>query len=234
MRLGRSRHGVRGLFQPRRTASRPPPRATCCSSRSTRSARIVSAATAAATSRRRPRSAGRRRGARARRDGPRAAHPAVARLALHRPLSRGARIRDNIAPRSPRMCRRWRRSCRRGFQDGALVSSIVLSAQSGLNRGFGTYSARFEAGADDARFLTRSNAAVRTRSPTRSAGCGKQDLGVSRVCISTSRMIHTSRRSPTCRGATAGRMTARSRGPTSSSDGCSARSNPLAPLRRPS
>ena len=40
-----------------------------------------------------------------------------------------------------------------GFRTGAFVSSIVLSAQSGLNRGFGTYSARFEAGADDARFL---------------------------------------------------------------------------------
>src|SRR6185295_9790079 len=33
------------------------------------------------------------------------------------------------------------------------VSSIVLSAQSGLARGFDTYSAKFEAGADDARFL---------------------------------------------------------------------------------
>jgi arylsulfatase A-like enzyme/Flp pilus assembly protein TadD len=40
-----------------------------------------------------------------------------------------------------------------GFRTGAFVSSIVLSAQSGLNRGFSTYEARFETGADDARFL---------------------------------------------------------------------------------
>ena len=82
----------------------PSPRATCCSSRSTRSARIASAATAAGTSRRRPRSAGRRRGACARRDGPRAAHPAVARLALHRPLSRGTRDTRQHRPRARRGC----------------------------------------------------------------------------------------------------------------------------------
>jgi arylsulfatase A-like enzyme/Flp pilus assembly protein TadD len=40
-----------------------------------------------------------------------------------------------------------------GFRTGAFVSSIVLSSQSGLARGFDTYSDRFEAGGDDARFL---------------------------------------------------------------------------------
>ena len=41
----------------------------------------------------------------------------------------------------------------RGFRTGAFVSSIVLSRQSGLDRGFLTYSDRFEAEGDDARFL---------------------------------------------------------------------------------
>jgi arylsulfatase A-like enzyme/Flp pilus assembly protein TadD len=40
-----------------------------------------------------------------------------------------------------------------GFQTAAFVSSIVLSRQSGLHRGFDAYSDRFEAGGDDARFL---------------------------------------------------------------------------------
>jgi arylsulfatase A-like enzyme len=40
-----------------------------------------------------------------------------------------------------------------GFRTGAFVSSIVLSRQSGLQRGFDTYSDAFDAGADDARFL---------------------------------------------------------------------------------
>jgi choline-sulfatase len=63
-------------------------------------------------------------------------------------------IRDNIAPTLaedvPTLATILSSA---GFRTGAFVSSIVLSAQSGLNRGFGTYSARFEAGADDARFL---------------------------------------------------------------------------------
>jgi len=63
-------------------------------------------------------------------------------------------IRDNIAPALaedvPTLATILSAA---GFRTGAFVSSIVLSAQSGLNRGFGTYSARFEAGADDARFL---------------------------------------------------------------------------------
>lgn len=41
----------------------------------------------------------------------------------------------------------------RGFNTGAFVSSIVLSKQSGLSRGFGHYSDEFQIGADDARFL---------------------------------------------------------------------------------
>jgi len=41
----------------------------------------------------------------------------------------------------------------RGFRTGAFVSSIVLSKQSGLARGFAEYADRFEIGEDDARFL---------------------------------------------------------------------------------
>jgi arylsulfatase A-like enzyme/Flp pilus assembly protein TadD len=40
-----------------------------------------------------------------------------------------------------------------GFRTGGFVSSIVLSRQSGLHRGFDVYSDAFDAGADDARFL---------------------------------------------------------------------------------
>jgi arylsulfatase A-like enzyme/Flp pilus assembly protein TadD len=40
-----------------------------------------------------------------------------------------------------------------GFSTAAFVSSVVLSSQAGLARGFDTYSDRFEAGGDDARFL---------------------------------------------------------------------------------
>jgi arylsulfatase A-like enzyme/Flp pilus assembly protein TadD len=40
-----------------------------------------------------------------------------------------------------------------GFRTAAFVSSVVLSSQSGLARGFDTYSDRFETGGDDARFL---------------------------------------------------------------------------------
>src|SRR4029077_11123801 len=41
----------------------------------------------------------------------------------------------------------------RGFRTGAFVSSIVLSKQSGLGRGFARYDDRFDIGEDDARFL---------------------------------------------------------------------------------
>jgi choline-sulfatase len=40
-----------------------------------------------------------------------------------------------------------------GFHTAGFVSSIVLSAQSGLDRGFETYDDAFQAGEDDARFL---------------------------------------------------------------------------------
>jgi arylsulfatase A-like enzyme/Flp pilus assembly protein TadD len=40
-----------------------------------------------------------------------------------------------------------------GFATGAFVASVVLSAQSGLNRGFDVYDDRFDLGPDDARFL---------------------------------------------------------------------------------
>jgi arylsulfatase A-like enzyme/Flp pilus assembly protein TadD len=40
-----------------------------------------------------------------------------------------------------------------GFQTAAFVSSIVVSSQSGLGRGFDTYSDHFDVGGDDARFL---------------------------------------------------------------------------------
>ena len=228
---GRIRRGVRGLFQPRRTAT-PSPRATCCSSRSTRSARIASAATAAATStptldrlaaegrsRSTRRSTRRSPGRRTSRSSPAA-------------IPRSTGFATTSPPRSPRMCRRWRRSCRRGFQDGAFVSSIVLSAQSGLNRGFGTYSARFEAGADDARFEHDQRSGQDTVADA-IAWMREQDLGDSPCgCISTSR---TTMRAA---GAYLSRCDGRphdgeSRGPTSSSDGCSARSNPLAPLGDP-
>jgi arylsulfatase A-like enzyme len=63
-------------------------------------------------------------------------------------------IRDNVSPplaknvpRSPDILQQ------RGFRTGAFVSSIVLSRQSGLARGFADYADRFEIGEDDARFL---------------------------------------------------------------------------------
>jgi len=63
-------------------------------------------------------------------------------------------IRDNVAPalraEVPTLAERLKGQ---GFLTAAFVSSIVLSRQSGLGRGFDTYSDRFEAGADDARFL---------------------------------------------------------------------------------
>lgn len=63
-------------------------------------------------------------------------------------------IRDNVsAPLSekvPIMAELLRDA---GFTTAAFVSSVVLSAQSGLNRGFATYGDRFEIGEDDARFL---------------------------------------------------------------------------------
>ena len=63
-------------------------------------------------------------------------------------------IRDNVSPalddRIPTLAETLRAQ---GFRTAAFVSSIVLSAQSGLGRGFEVYGDRFEAGGDDVRFL---------------------------------------------------------------------------------
>jgi choline-sulfatase len=63
-------------------------------------------------------------------------------------------IRDNVAPalaaNVPTLAERLKSL---GFETAAFVSSIVLSRQSGLARGFDTYSDRFDVDADDARFL---------------------------------------------------------------------------------
>lgn len=63
-------------------------------------------------------------------------------------------IRDNVAPSLskdvPTLAEVVNRA---GFDTAGFVSSIVLSAQSGLGRGFDTFSDRFDVGADDARFL---------------------------------------------------------------------------------
>jgi arylsulfatase A-like enzyme/Tfp pilus assembly protein PilF len=63
-------------------------------------------------------------------------------------------IRDNVSPGLgtgvPTLAGFLREQ---GFHTSAFVSSIVLSRQSGLDRGFDLYSDRFQADADDARFL---------------------------------------------------------------------------------
>ena len=63
-------------------------------------------------------------------------------------------IRDNIstalAADVPTLAEAFKAA---GFRTAGFVSSIVLSRQSGLGRGFDEYSDRFDAGADDARFL---------------------------------------------------------------------------------
>lgn len=63
-------------------------------------------------------------------------------------------IRDNVspslAPEVPTLAPMLKDA---GFRTGAFVSSIVLSRQSGLHRGFDEYADRFEVDGDDARFL---------------------------------------------------------------------------------
>ena len=63
-------------------------------------------------------------------------------------------LRDNVTPplaaSVPTLAETLRKA---GFATGAFVSAVVLSAQSGLGRGFETYDDRFEMGDDDARFL---------------------------------------------------------------------------------
>jgi arylsulfatase A-like enzyme/Tfp pilus assembly protein PilF len=63
-------------------------------------------------------------------------------------------IRDNVSPSlSPKVPTLAEVMKGAGFHTAAFVSSIVVAAQSGLNRGFETYSDRFETGGDDAKFL---------------------------------------------------------------------------------
>jgi arylsulfatase A-like enzyme/Flp pilus assembly protein TadD len=63
-------------------------------------------------------------------------------------------IRDNVSPPlRPGVPLLAEILQKRGFRTAAFVSSIVLSKQSGLGRGFDTYSDRFDIGDDDARFL---------------------------------------------------------------------------------
>ncbi len=63
-------------------------------------------------------------------------------------------IRDNVSPGLaagiPTMAEALKGA---GFRTAAFVSSIVLSSQSGLARGFDVYADRFQADGDDARFL---------------------------------------------------------------------------------
>jgi choline-sulfatase len=63
-------------------------------------------------------------------------------------------LRDNVspalAPEVPLLAPMLKDA---GFRTAAFVSSIVLSRQSGLHRGFDEYSDRFEVDGDDARFL---------------------------------------------------------------------------------
>jgi arylsulfatase A-like enzyme/Flp pilus assembly protein TadD len=63
-------------------------------------------------------------------------------------------IRDNVSPSlSPEVPTLATVLKGAGFHTAAFVSSIVVSAQSGLGRGFDTYSDHFDVGGDDARFL---------------------------------------------------------------------------------
>jgi choline-sulfatase len=64
-------------------------------------------------------------------------------------------IRDNVSPAVlpdvPVLAQLFRDA---GFRTAAFVSSVVLSSESGLDRGFESYSDRFAGGSDDARFLS--------------------------------------------------------------------------------
>jgi choline-sulfatase len=63
-------------------------------------------------------------------------------------------IRDNVAPAlAPDVPLLAEHFQRQGFSTAAFVSSVVLTRQSGLARGFDHYSDKFEIGEDDARFL---------------------------------------------------------------------------------
>ena len=63
-------------------------------------------------------------------------------------------IRDNVSSSLPAGIPTLAQILKaQGFRTAAFVSSIVLSAQSGLERGFDAYGDAFDAGGDDARFL---------------------------------------------------------------------------------
>ena len=63
-------------------------------------------------------------------------------------------VRDNVSPPLGREIPTLASTLKAaGFHTAAFVSSIVVGAQSGLNRGFDTFSDRFELDGDDARFL---------------------------------------------------------------------------------
>jgi arylsulfatase A-like enzyme/Flp pilus assembly protein TadD len=89
------------------------------------------------------------------------------RMSAHVPLTRPSHIslftglypaehgiRDNVSPPLPPSVPVLAEILQEhGFRTGAFVSSIVLSKQSGLARGFARYDDQFEIGEDDARFL---------------------------------------------------------------------------------
>jgi arylsulfatase A-like enzyme/Flp pilus assembly protein TadD len=97
-----------------------------------------------------------------------ARHGALAeRATVHVPLTRPSHvsiftglypaehgIRDNVSPSLssdvPLLAEMLKKA---GFATAGFVSAVVLSRQSGLDRGFDAYSDRFDVGADDARFL---------------------------------------------------------------------------------
>ena len=63
---------------------------------------------------------------------------------------------------------------RQGFATAAFVSSIVLSRQSGLARGFDTYSDHFDVGADDERMVHGGARLAGTTDATETVGGGAQ------------------------------------------------------------
>jgi hypothetical protein len=118
-------------------------------------------------------------------------------------------IRDNVSAALsadvPTLAEQFERH---GFQTAAFISSIVLSSQSGLSRGFQTYSEKFgDDNSDDARFLNtiQRRGCGRTRARRHSSGC-----------TSTIRTIRTNHRSRSPAGSPSVPTTERSPGPTSS------------------
>ena len=125
-------------------------------------------------------------------------------------------IRDNVAPTLaadvPLLAEIFQRE---GFSTAAFVSSVVLTRQSGLARGFGHYSDTFEIGEDDARFLNT----IQKRGDIVTAEAIewlREHPGSSPGCISTIRTIRTRRPAGMPCSMRTGRTTARWPGPTSS------------------